>query len=268
MPNGYYSEGIIRRPFSLTFQFDKERVTANSLKEKLATQEVAPSEELASIHGSNWTLITSQEILSLYSPLFTGGDSMQALHDILGALNFGSPSPITRKCSLLLDLEIQDMNLREMLMFAQTCYKIEPAIMRLLPPSRRAHDAAHPLRTIFEESYATDENLPPAALAPLATKRQVSGVFFGNYLHWGTVQIRYGAGTSNFSKVNNWVYLWHSIMNRMIRFGVPEENIESVEALCDWIGWTEDRHEDLRDWHLNRAESLRENRRRNATAGM
>lgn len=265
----------LNRRFGIELEFDGGRITGETLSQLIRHVEPVLLSENKPLGPDNedWVIKPDDTCgFEICSPTMPGAPgSMDIIAMVINLLNFDGLSeewntPITKRCSYHLHIEINDLSPIEIFRFLQTCYRIEKGIKELLPPSRRRSEYAKPLRNIFQEY---PENI--SVLGVLVQDRNIA-VNISNYLTRGTVEIRYAAGTTNSNKINFWILLWSCILERSLRNDPPEEDLTKLKDVLDWLRWTDDGSDSLlstgRGFLLQRVETLRSRKRRQLTREM
>jgi len=259
-------EFSLKRSIGVELQFDSTRIDCEQLAEKLQGINPTVHEEAHTPvprNNASWVVKPNGETVKVCSPTMPADvgevSSMDILGECLSLLNFRGfsrefSSPITRRCSYHLRIDARDIAPKEMLEVMEMAWKVEPAIKKIIPPSRRNNDSCRMLRRHFEER--------PETLISYITEGHL-GIDILDYLNRGSIEIRYAAGTSNVNKILFWIVLWTSLVERTLIQGPPENDINSVAGLIDWLRWPEDNSDTgrARAFFLHREEEFAQRRR-------
>jgi len=233
----------LNRGIGIEIGFDKDRISSGSLMKFLEIVDPVFQEEPISLGPENRNWVVKPDPICGYkvcSPSLSGSArSLDLLAMTINLFDFNGLSeewstPITKKCFYHLHIDVTDLSPEELLKVVQTGYRIEKGIFDLLPKSRRDTEEAVPLHKIFKK-YPTKEGV----LGVLKDFSKAS-LNVSNYMGRGTLEVRYAAGTSNSNKVNFWIILWTSLIEKTLNFGPPKENLETIEDIVNWLEWPED----------------------------
>lgn len=159
------------------------------------------------------------------TPILRTSEELEAACAVFRAVQhrFRGQRLVNRSCGFHVHFSVDDMTRRQCL-FVQTAFvKLEGAIYKILPPSRRNGGYCSSLR----------ESANPRGLE-LITYHSVAV----NFMRWnfpGDLEVRYGAGTCDHRKIKHWTLFLQELICRAVDNGPPEEEIDTVEDMLRWV---------------------------------
>lgn len=194
----------------------------------------------ASIHGSNGN--------ELVSPVLSGMDGIEQVKRVCLALNRAG-AKVNTSCGFHVHLGANDLDLQHFKNLFKSYIELEGKIDEMMPTSRRKNT------NTYCKSVSSIANSKAAALRKIdsaSTIQEMSRAFSGSryfklniqsFQRHGTIEFRQHSGTTQFSKVKNWLLICARLLEYSKQNGFTNDLTHFLnESLQDYIA---DRAADL-----------------------
>ena len=206
----------------------------------------------------HWKVVTDSSLHhssgytgELVSPILQGVEGVQALFDVLEALNSIEGVTVNRSCGLHVHLDAADLTVEEIRKVYERYADYESQIDAVMPRSRRGYGAQY-VRTIKDNKARAKRARAKRTLSNVASKYHK--VNLCNILTIGTVEFRQHSGTTDFNKIVHWISFLQQFVKVSKRMAIsspqvnknrPYNNFRTVmENLGKPMTWSGGR------WHI------------------
>lgn len=184
----------------------------------------------------HWKLVTDSSLrgndtFELVSPILEGEAGLQELQKVCWVLDYCNVK-VNDSCGLHIHMDAADFTIETWRNLAITYRRLEPVIDSFMPGTRRNNRYCKCLAGISERSITEAENIMQLRSA------------FGNdryhklnleaYARHRTVEFRQHSGTTNFTKMENWIRFAANMItfakHGMVNSGCPLSNIPFLTA--------------------------------------
>ena len=184
----------------------------------------------------HWKLVTDSSLrgndtFELVSPILEGEAGLQELQKVCWVLDYCNVK-VNDSCGLHIHMDAADFTIETWRNLAITYRRLEPVIDSFMPSTRRNNRYCKCLTGISERSITEAENIMQLRSA------------FGNdryhklnleaYARHRTVEFRQHSGTTNFTKMENWIRFAANMItfakHGMVNSGCPLSNIPFLTA--------------------------------------
>lgn len=201
----------------------------------------------------HWKIVSDSSISGangneIVSPVLTGVDGMEQVKKVCLALNRAG-AKVNTSCGFHVHFGANDLNMDHFRALFQSYIELEGKIDEMMPSSRR-NNANTYCKSLT--SIATSKSAALAKIRSARTISEMSSAFSGSryfklniqsFQRHGTIEFRQHSGTTQFSKVKNWILICARLLEYAKQNGVTNDlNHFLNESLQDYIA---DRAADL-----------------------
>lgn len=182
-----------------------------------------------------WKLVTDSSLsgsntFELVSPILEGEAGLSELEKVCWVLELCSVK-VNDSCGLHIHMDAADFTMETWKNLALTYKHIEPMIDKFMPNSRRNNTYCRSLNTVSDDKIKSARTIDE--LREVYHNQRYHKVNFEAYSRHKTVEFRQHSGTTNFTKIENWV----RFIQRLIIFasagnipaGISLENLPFLE---------------------------------------
>lgn len=156
---------------------------------------------------NHWKLVTDGSLtgnntFELVSPVLEGESGLQQLQKVCWVLDFCDVK-VNDSCGLHIHMDAADFTIQTWRNLAITYRRLESIVDGFMPNSRRHNTYCKPLTSISEQSIREAQNIEQ--LRHVFRDNRYSKLNLEAYARHRTVEFRQHGGTTNFTKMENWI---------------------------------------------------------------
>lgn len=224
--------------YTFTRKFGVEIEAYNCTREKLASELRAAGIEVA-VEGYNhitrnhWKLVTDASLsgnntFELVSPVLEGETGLKELEKVCWVLEYCDVK-VNDSCGLHIHMDAADFDLQTWKNLALNYKRLERVIDSFMPESRRQNYYCKGLKAISDsdiESARTINDLQAAF-----GNNRYRKVNLEAYSRHRTVEFRQHSGTTNFTKMENWIHFLNGLITFAKTGTVASRTLENIPFL-------------------------------------
>lgn len=194
---------------------------------------------------NNWKIVSDGSISGsngneIVSPVLTGADGIEQIKKVCIALNRAG-AQVNTSCGFHVHFGASDLNIQNFKNLAKSHIELENSFDSIQPVSRRGNTNTYckSLTSIASSKTATFQKID-AATTITELVRAFGGRYyklnFQSFTRQGTVEFRHHSGTTQFSKIKNWILICARLVEYTKANGLTN-NINHItnESLQDFI---------------------------------
>lgn len=227
--------------YTFNRRFGIEIEAYNCDKHRLA-QELRDAGVDVAVEGYNhhtsdhWKLVTDGSLtgnntFELVSPVLEGEAGLQQLQKVCWVLDFCNVK-VNNSCGLHIHMDAADFTIETWRNLAMTYRRLEPVIDSFMPDTRRNNRYCKCLTGISERSIMEAQNI--MQLRSAFRNDRYHKLNLEAYARHRTVEFRQHSGTTNFTKMENWIRFAANMItfakHGMVNLGCPLSNIPFLTA--------------------------------------
>lgn len=161
------------------------------------------------IDHARWKIVTDGSVVGvggeLVAPPLSGEAGLREVADVLKAMNDAGVG-VNRSCGLHVHADVSDLTAADMANVVVRYARFEVEIDRFMAPSRRG-DSAHYARSLIGKTPtgSTKEAVARSIRADVYGTDRYFKINLRSYLRHGTIEFRQHGGTTNATKISNWI---------------------------------------------------------------